>query len=147
MASIRGKLQQAVRGTNAPVELVGEIDDADLLLTTKNFYRRKTEALRMAEKMGKPVYVLRRNTAPQIEQFIRAVSRRRGEARSEEVAALAIREAEEAAARVDRGENNVELNPQGAFIRHMQHQIAENYGLASSSTGRERNRHVTFYRR
>ena len=143
----KGKLQQAVRGTNSPVELVGEIDDADLLLTTKNFYRRKTEALRMAEKKGKPVYVLRRNTAPQIEQFIRAVSHRRGDGRSEEVVALAIREAKEAAARVDRGESNVELNPQGSFIRQLQHQIAENYGLASSSTGRESNRHVTFYRR
>ena len=143
----KGKLQQAVRGTNAPVELVDEIDDADLLLTTKGYYRRKTEALRMAENKGKPVYVLRRNTTPQIEQFIRAVSRRRGDGRSDEVVALAIREAEDAAARVDRGESDVELNPQGAFIRHLQHQIAENYGLASSSTGRERNRHVIFYRR
>ena len=143
----KGKLQQAVGGTNAHVKLVSAIADADLLLTTKNYYRRKTQALRSAEQERKPVYVLRRNTLPQIEQFIRAISRKHGRSYSDEAFATALHEAEDAAARINRGEPQVDLTPRGAFIRHLQHQIAENYGLASSSTGREPDRRVVIYRR
>ena len=143
----KGKLQQAVRETKAAVELVADIEDADMLVTTKNYYRRKTQALRTAEEKGKSVYVLRRNTLPQIEQFIRAISRKQGPSHPDPVVESAIREAEEAVARVHRGEPNVGVNPQGAFIRHLQHQLAEKYGLTSSGDGQEPTRHVVIHRR
>ena len=142
----KGKLQQAVRSTRAAVELANDIKDADLLLTTKSYYRRRTQALRIAEEDGKPVYVLRKNTTPQIEQFIRAISRKRATEYPDRHLETAIREAEEAAARIDQGETQVVLNPQGAYARHLQHKIAETYGLASSSAGREPRRHVVIYR-
>ena len=142
----KGKLQQVVRGT-AAVELVDDIKQADLLLTTKIYYRRRTQALRAAEEEGKPVYVLRKNTTPQIEQFIKAITRRQKEQPSNGKVSMAMQEAEEAIARIHRGESQVELNPQGAYVRHLQHQIADKYGLSSSSAGRERSRHVVVYRR
>ena len=143
----KGKLQQAVQGTGAPVELVADIEHADLLLTTKNYYRRRTQALRLAEEQGKPVYVLRRNTIPQIEQFVRAISHRGKEAPRDGVVDGALKEAEEAVARVGGGEVEVGLNPQGSYIRHLQHQIAEHHGFASASAGRAPGRHVVIYRR
>ena len=143
----KGKLQQAVRGANAHVELVGDIKRADLLLTTKNYYKRRTQALQEAEQEGKPVYVLRRNTLPQIEQFIRAISRRNGGPRSEGTFVRAMREAEAAVARVSRGDHQVELNPQGSYIRRLQHKIADKYGLDSTSSGSDPSRHVVIYRR
>ena len=142
----KGKLQQAVRGANAPVELVEDIEDADILVTTKNYYRRKTQALLTAEEKGKPIHVLRRNTLPQIEQFIRTLFRRRPQP-PPDVMVTAMREAEEAVAQIHRGRPEMELNPQGAFIRHVQHQIAETYGLVSSSSGKEPDRYVVIYRR
>ena len=143
----KGKLQQVVRGASAPVELVADIQHADLLLTTKNYYRRRTQALRTAEAEGKPVYVLRKNTTPQIEQFIRAISREQREHPSDGSVTIAIQEAEEAISRVHRGESQVGLNPQGAYVRRLQHQVAETYGLSSSSAGREPSRHVVISRR
>jgi stage III sporulation protein SpoIIIAA len=143
----KGKLEQVLKGNNAPVEIVDNIKQADLLVTTKNYYRRKTEALRMAEQEGKPVYVLRKNTLLQIQDFIKAISRRREERPPEEAMTGAIREAEEAAARIDRGEAHVELNPQSSYIRRLQHRIAEQYGLTSTSVGQEPGRHVVFHRR
>ena len=142
----KGKLQQAIRGTNALVSVVDDIGHADLLLTTKNYYRRKTQALRGAEQKGKPVYVLRRNTLPQIEQFVKAIARRQGQLQPGGVAEEAMREAEDAAEQIDRGELQVTLNPQESFIRHLQHTIAEKYGLGSSSTGREPTRHVVLFK-
>jgi stage III sporulation protein AA len=143
----KGKLQQVVKITRAPVEVVDDINKADLLLTTKNYYRRKTQALQLAEQKGKPVYVLRRNTAPQIEQFIQAVTRRSGNSRNSPAIDVAVTEAEDSASRILNGEHEVELNPQGAYIRHLQHEIAEKHNLASSSTGKEPSRHVVFYHR
>ena len=142
----KGKLQQAVRGSPAPVEIVGDIGNADLLLTTKNFYRRRTEALREAQDKGKPVFVLRKNTTPQIQQFLRALSRQQRRADLDGAVSSAIKEAEEGAERVLAGDHQVDLDPQGAYVRHLQHQVAEQRGLASASTGNEPRRHVVVYR-
>ena len=143
----KGKLQQAIRNLTAPVDLVADIDQADLLITTKNYYRRRTQALRTAEQKGRPVYVLRRNTVAQIEQFIRALARRQDGDLPNEAVKLALHEAEEAATLMDQGAHEAKLNPQGAYVRHLQHQIAEKYGFASSSAGRPPSRHVVIYRR
>ena len=144
----RGRLQHVVRSANAPVELVMDISRADMLVTTKNYYRRKTKALRDAEEVGKPVYVLRKNTTAQLEQFIQAITRRYGQAPvSDDQVDGAMQEAEEAAIRVRKGEGHVELNPQGAYVRRLQHEIAGKFGLASSSMGRDPSRHVVIFRR
>ena len=143
----RGKLQQAVQHTNSAVEVVDNISSADLLLTTKNYYRRKTHALQAAEQKGKPVYVLRRNTAPQIEQFIKAITRDRRHGRHDERLDTAMREAEDAASRIRNGEHEIHLSPQGAYVRHVQHEIAEKHGLSSQSVGKEPGRNVVFHDR
>ena len=142
----KGKLHQVVRAVRAPVEVVGDMRSADMVLTTKNYYRRRTAALKTAEDSGKPVYVLRRTTLPQIEQFVRAVMRKHGGVRDEETVSSAIDEAQKAAGRIDDGEPFVELSPQESFIRRLQHQVADNHSLSSTSTGREPTRRVVFHR-
>ena len=144
----KGRLIQAVESTRAPVEVVADISHADLLLTTKNFYRRRTQALKTAEQKGKPVYVLRKNTLAQIEQFVKAITRKQAEdGRAEEKHSAAIEEAEVAISRIDEGEQQVDLNPQGSYVRHLQHKIADKYGMSSSSAGSEPERRVVIYRR
>jgi stage III sporulation protein SpoIIIAA len=144
----KGKLQQALNSSSAAVELVSELAEADLLLTTKNFYRRRTRALLDAEEQGKPVYVLRKNTTTQIHQFLRALARSQPRQATREEVGRAIEEAEQAATRIaDNGEHQADLSPQVAYIRHLQHVFAEEHGLASSSTGREPTRRVVLYRR
>ena len=60
---------------------------------------------------------------------------------------MAIAEAEKAVAKIGHGQNHIDLNPQGAYVRRLQHQIAESYGLSSASFGREPDRRVVLYRR
>ena len=142
----KGKLQQAVRASQKSVELVDQLSQADLLLTTKSFYRRRTQTLQRAEEDGKPVYVLRKNTEPQIRQFLRSISRSPTNSHSQEDVSRAIQEAEEAAERVSRGHLQADLGPQGSYVRRLQHQIAENHGLSSASAGRDPSRHVVIYK-
>ena len=143
----RGRLQQVVASSGLAIEVVHDLAGADLLLTTKNYYRRRTAALRTAEQRGKPVYVLRRNTLSQIEQFIRAIARQNGRTHESTAVLTALSEAEQAVESVRSGDRDeIELTPQGAYVRHLQHAVAEKYGLSSISTGRDPRRKVVIYR-
>lgn len=140
----KGRVGQIVQTTRMPIQVVDNLDRADILLTTKQFFRKMPKALQSAEEAGKSIFVLRRNSLPQIRDFLRSVSREKG---WEDPVDRAVREAEEAARQVHDGQEVVSLTPQGAYIRRLQHQIAQNLSLASVSVGRDPNRRVTISRR
>ena len=142
----RDKLEAAMVESGTPVQIVNELRRADLVLTTNTHYRRGSQLVRIAEANGKPVYVLRRNTTTQIEQFIRAITRDKRHGRHDEALDDAMREAESAANRIIGGERQVQLSPQNAYARHVQHEIAEQNGLTSHSVGKEPMRSVVFYK-
>ena len=73
-------------------------------------------------------------------------SRPRDETAPKETLDQAMMEAEEAAQRVLGGEFSVQLNPQRAYVRRLQHLLAERFRLASTSRGREPERSVLIYR-
>jgi len=47
---------------------------------------------------------------------------------------------------VKNGQETVELSPQSAYIRRLQHLIAERNALSSQSTGKDPNRRVRIFR-
>ena len=140
-----------------PVEIVNELRRADMVLTTKTHYRRGSQLVRIAESSGKPVCVLRKNSMPQLQEFLRTViaewGRKGGAAAAppqQQATSTsmdqAMEEAEEAANRVLSGESTVKLTPQRPYIRRLQHLLGERYNVASVSQGREPERAVMFYR-
>jgi hypothetical protein len=141
----RSKLEQLVRGNRASVAVVRDLSEADVLLTTKNYYRRRSTTLQMAETEGKPIYVLRKNTVPQMEQFLRNVSPG-GDGADRDPVREALREADSGVERVRSGEQEVELNPHSGYVRRLQHLIAQRSQVASRSRGREPHRRVTLFR-
>ena len=156
----RDKLEAAMVESGTPVQIVNELRRADLVLTTKTHYRRGSQLVRIAEANGKPVYVLRKNSLPQLQDFLRTVVAQRnpnGQFRGGRATAAepqegpnierAIQEAEEAANRVLSGEEvTVKLSPQRSHIRRLQHILGQRYNVASTSQGREPDRAVMFYR-
>lgn len=142
----RKRLEQAIRQTGSAVGIAEHLYEADTVLTLKNYYRRKPQALREAEARGIPVYVLKSNTLLQIEQSLLAMQEavRRGG----DPVARAMREAEDAIGELmsERTGGVVELSPQNAYIRRLQHQMAQRYNVASRSVGREPFRRVQIYR-
>ncbi len=62
----RSYLEQSVRELKVPVRIQHHIDDADVVLTLKNYYRRRDSPVRAAESSGIPIHVLRSNTVAQI---------------------------------------------------------------------------------
>ena len=58
----------------------------------------------------------------------------------------ALKEAEEAADKVMEKQQSVELSPQSAYIRRLQHLIAERNNLLSKSSGKDPDRRVMIFR-
>ena len=98
-----------------------------------------------AEVANLPIYVLRSNTPHQIKQFLSDIFPAEKPARAHSLK-TALSEAEEAVGQVKEGEEGVELSPQSAYIRRLQHLIAQRNDLLSQSTGKEPNRRVRIYR-
>jgi stage III sporulation protein SpoIIIAA len=139
----RNRLEQAIRELRVPVTITNRINDADLVMTLKNYYRRKAPAVREAELAGVPVYVLRNNTTAQMENCLAGIYNLSPSERDPTTAAL--EEAENAIGQVLNYARTVELSPQSAHIRRQQHALAERYNVGSRSYGKEPNRRVLFF--
>ena len=139
----RKRLEQAIRQTASPANVSEHLAEADVVMTLRNFYRRKPQALREAEARGLPVYVLRSNTISQMEQSL--LSLRGDQGRFDPVTA-ALQEAETAISQVMESDGEIELSPQNSYIRRLQHQLAQKYSLSSRSSGREPQRRVRIFR-
>ncbi|HEX9016681.1 MAG TPA: R3H domain-containing nucleic acid-binding protein [Chloroflexota bacterium] len=138
----RDRLDSIVRSLRLPVILVKESGSADVVLTAKNYYRRKPPALREAESAGVPVYVVKSNTDAQVEGALINIF----ELENADPTNYALQEAEDAVAQVLSGSKPVELSPQSSYIRRLQHQLAESHNLTSRSKGREPFRRVKISR-
>jgi stage III sporulation protein SpoIIIAA len=136
------RLEEAARGLNLPVAVVREPEDADVVITLKNYYRRKTPRLRNAESSGVPIYVARSNSSSQIASALTSVFELRRA--PEELALEETREAIDAVA--NGASDEVELEPQNAYVRKLQHELIERANLSSRSTGHEPYRRVQIYR-
>ncbi len=136
------RVEDAARGLGMPVAIVREPEDADVVLTLKNYYRRKTPRLRNAESAGIPIYIARSNSSTQIASALASVvDLRRGPEEK------ALEEAREAIDAVASGKSDeVDLAPQNAYVRRLQHELAERASLSSRSTGHEPVRRVQIYR-
>jgi len=133
----RKRLEQAVRELGLPVTVARELDDADAVVTLRNYYRRKPSALRDAESNGVPIYVLKTNTILQMENLLASLFDLEADPSE-----AALRETAEAIGLVQASGQGVELLPQNAYIRRLQHQMAERHNLMSRSRGSEPNRRV-----
>ena len=151
----RDKLEAAVAESGIPVAVVNELRRADAVLTTKTHYRRGSALVRTAESAGTPVYVLRKNTMPQVHEFLGSISKERkggdrggnhSEWESSEVMETALQEAEEAVQRVLGGESSIKLTPQKPYVRRLQHILGHRYNVSSISHGRDPARAVMFYK-
>jgi stage III sporulation protein SpoIIIAA len=136
----RRRLEQAVRELQLPVIVAHEVDEADVVMTIRNEYKQKTPLIREAEERAMPIYVLKANTVPQMESSLTSIFALEIDPRD-----AALREAEEAIGAVLKSDEPIELAPQNAYIRRLQHQMAERANLVSRSRGREPYRRVRLY--
>jgi stage III sporulation protein SpoIIIAA len=136
----RKRLEQAIRELQLPVIVARDVDEADVVMTLRSEYKQKTPMVREAEDRNMPIYVLKTNTIPQMQSSLTSIFALEIDPRD-----AALRETEEAIGLVLGQAETVELSPQNAYIRRLQHQMAERANLVSRSRGREPYRRVRLY--
>jgi len=136
----RTKLGEAAKEKRIAIDLTADLKEANLLLTTKNYYRRKPQRIRDAEAAGIPIYAVKSNNLSQFRQCLDSIYT----PQKVVTTSLAMNEAQEAITQVKEGNGPVELSPQNAYIRRLQHLLAERHNLASHSVGKEPERRVKF---
>ncbi len=139
----QNRLWQAAKALQLPIMVVEDLEEADVLMTLKNYYRKHTQPIPEAERLGKPVYVLRSNTVVQMESCLAEIFSLSGN--DTNTISTAKREAQEAIMKVMTGTRSVELSPQNSQIRKEQHDMAREANLLSHSLGRDPYRRVRIY--
>ncbi|WP_405001383.1 R3H domain-containing nucleic acid-binding protein [Geochorda subterranea] len=129
------RLQRALASLPVPVQITQDLDSADMVLTIKGQYRKMPKRLKEAERRGVPIHVIRSNTLAQMEQFLERTFLSPEDA-------SALMEAQRAVEQARQLARPVELSPQSAYIRKLQHELIERYNLRSTSIGEEPNRRV-----
>jgi stage III sporulation protein SpoIIIAA len=131
----RQKLGHALRQAGMRADVVDDLEEATDVLTLRPFERRRPQTLRDAAARGLPIHVVKSNTVSQLEHAL--LQMRNGPARDDDRLSVAMREAEDAIAQVLVSETPVDLSPQEAKVRRLQHQLAEQRHLTSRSLGKE----------
>ena len=137
------RLEQAATRLKLPVIITEDIGEADIVMTVKNYYRRRPKLISDAERRNTPIYVLRANTAPQMENCLADIFDLSPQ--EADPYTVAMQETQEAIQRVLGGARSVDLEPQNAFIRRQQHELIRQANLVSHSYGKEPTRRVRVY--
>jgi stage III sporulation protein SpoIIIAA len=142
----RNRLMQAAKRMGVPAVVVRTLDEAQVLITLRSYFRDHQQPIAEAEARGIPIYMLRANTINQIQQFLVDLFNLPGDnypyGGSEEY----TDQTQEAISAVLNGERWVDLPPASAGIRRLQHDMARQAQLVSHSYGKEPNRRVRIFR-
>jgi stage III sporulation protein AA len=140
----RSKLEEAAQRLRVPLSVVTDLDEADVVVTVKNYYRKRPKMIGDAEKQGVTVHVLRTSTAMQIDKFLSDLFGLTSD--ETDPYSAAMRDVQDAIQRVSTGARSVDLTPQPPHLRRLQHEVIREAQLISHSYGREPYRRVRIYR-
>jgi stage III sporulation protein SpoIIIAA len=142
----RNRLVQAAKYLGVPAVVVSELEEAEVLVTLRSYYRSRQRPVMDAENRGMPIYVLRANTVNQMQHFLSDLFNLSTSIQEERGVDPAMQSTQAAIDAVLNGERYVELPPATAYIRRLQHQMARQANLTSHSYGKEPYRRVRIYR-
>ncbi|MBN2047491.1 MAG: AAA family ATPase [Anaerolineaceae bacterium] len=142
----RNRLIQAAQHLGVPAFVVRHVEEADVLITLRSYYRSRQQTVMDAEQSGMPIYILRANTIAQmekalVEMFNLGYTEYTGPSEEE-----ALEETRDAIRAVLNGQSWVDLPPASASTRRIQHEMARQAELVSQSYGKEPNRRVRIFR-
>jgi hypothetical protein len=140
----RVRLEQMAKEMHLSLDIVNNSNQANIFVTSKTYYRNRPQKVQEAEAANIPIYVLKSNTPNQVRQLLNTIYP--STQNHKDPISDAVEEAQSAVDHVRNGDEVVELRPQSAYIRRLQHLVAEQNDLPSDSTGKDPNRRVRIYR-
>ncbi len=141
----RNRLIQGARRLGVPAVVVANLEEAEVLMTLRTYYRSRQHPILEAEARSMPIYVLRANTINQMEQSLAELFNLSVESGPSEWDIIAA-QTQVAIQNVLNGQHFVDLPPAAAGIRRLQHDMARQAQLISHSYGKDPNRRVRIFR-
>jgi len=141
----RNRLIQAARRLGVPAVVVANLEEAEVLMTLRTYYRSRQHPIVEAEARSMPIYVLRANTINQMEQSLAELFNLAVESGPSEWDIIAA-QTQVAIQNVLNGQRFIDLPPAAAGIRRLQHDMARQAQLISHSYGKDPNRRVRIFR-
>ncbi len=141
----RGLLEQVVRARQLPVEVMGSVDRADVVLSVRQLLGRDPQVRRQAQGLGLPILVIKSDALPQLQRALeRLVQRHRpatpspaeSDSGALDDAHAALEECRLAVEQVVLAQGQpVELLPRSAAVRQQQVELAARYRLRTAVFG------------
>lgn len=142
----RSRLNEAASQLQVPVTIVNNLEEANIMMTLRPYYRDRQPIIIEAEERNMPIYVLRSNTTSQIANTLANLFK--VQVRDQAVNWTDAKDETESAIRaILNGEVSwVDLSPADREIRRLQHEMVEQANLISQSFGKEPKRRLRIYR-
>ncbi len=128
----KDRLMRAINDLQVSATIAKTPKEADLVLTLKAHEKRQPRTVKDLADQGLEVAIIRSNTVSQMKAFLMGAFGLENQRNEEE---SAISEVTQAVDKVMNFGKPVELAPQSAHIRRLQHQLIEQHGLGSESRG------------
>ncbi|HOO96923.1 MAG TPA: R3H domain-containing nucleic acid-binding protein [Caldisericia bacterium] len=135
----RDYINRAIRTVRVYAEVKSRISEADLVLTTHAYEKKRPKTILQARTLEIPVYTIPKNTLTHVKRFVRGIDRGKPEVEADQSAL------DEAIELVLKENRSVRLKPAPSNIRRFQHKFAERFGLVTSSIGQEPDRSVVIH--
>jgi stage III sporulation protein SpoIIIAA len=128
----KDRLMRAINDLQVSATIAKTPKDADVVLTLKAHEKRQPRTVKELEDQGLELAIIRSNTVSQMKAFLMGAFGLENQKDEEQ---SALNEVTEAVDKVMSFGKPVELAPQSAHIRRLQHQMIEQHGLGSESRG------------
>src|SRR5262249_5111112 len=128
----KDRLLRAINDLQVSASIAKTPKEADVALTLKAHEKRQPRTVKELEDQGLEIAIIRSNTVSQMKAFLMGAFGLQDQQHEE---ASALNEVAEAVDKVMSYGKPVELAPQSAHIRRLQHQLIEQHGLGSESRG------------
>ncbi len=142
----RSIAEKVIERLDLNAEITRNIDDADIVIAHKNFVKGGAKVLSTAEKDRLQIFYVKTNSMAQIQKIIKQaldIAEMNEKQTFYDITEKALDEAKSAIEQILAGVvKDIELAPQNQQIRKLQHELAEQHNLDSTSVGEGENRHL-----
>lgn len=142
----RSIAEKVIERLDLNAEITRNIDDADIVIAHKNFVKGGAKVLSTAEHDRLQIFYVKTNSMAQIQKVIKQaldIADLRDTKSFYDITEIALDEAKSAIEKILAGSaNDIELKPQNQQIRKLQHELAQQHNLDSTSVGEGENRHL-----
>ena len=142
----RSIAEKVIERLDLNAEITRNIDDADIVIAHKNFVKGGAKVLSTAEHDRLQIFYVKTNSMAQIQKVIKQaldIADMKETKSFYDITEIALDEAKSAIEKILAGSaNDIELKPQNQQIRKLQHELAQQHNLDSTSVGEGENRHL-----